>query len=72
MPEVAQGLDSPDAERALKAMKAFAADPKHADIEGLFVSGEVATLKLVEVIDGRKAYSSKKLRKVGDAWLVAP
>jgi hypothetical protein len=72
VPEAAKALDSPDAERAMKAMKMFAANPKGADIEGLFVIGDTAKVKLVELVDGRKSYTSKNLRRVGDVWLVAP
>jgi hypothetical protein len=72
VPEVAQALDSPEADRAMKAMKAFAADPKRTDIEGLFISGDTAKVKLAELTDGRKAYTSKNLRRVGENWFVVP
>lgn len=72
VPEAAQALDSPDAERAMKAMKAFAVDPKNAEIEGLFIDGSTARAKIVEVVQGSKSFSSVKFRRVGGAWFVVP
>ncbi len=72
VPDAAQALESPDAERAMKAMKAFAVDPKNAEIEGLFIDGSTARAKVVEVVQGSKSFSSVKFRRVGDAWFVAP
>lgn len=65
-------LEGKDAAENLKMIKMMSPDPKKVEFESLVVNGNVSKIKLVERRKEVTETSGFELRRVGDAWLVAP
>ncbi len=64
-------LEGPQSASILKSLKSEP-DPKTAQLESLVVDGNVAKIKVVQRFKDGTETSNYELRRVGDAWLVAP
>jgi hypothetical protein len=69
---VAESVKELDDPQNMKMLKATSPDPKTAQLESLVINGNVAKVKIVERRKDVVETSGFELRKVGDAWLVAP
>jgi hypothetical protein len=72
VPESLKELEGPQAAENMKFLKLSSPDPKTAEFESLIINGNVAKAKIVERRKDVVETSGYDLKKVGDAWRVAP
>ena len=65
-------LEGKDAAENMKMIKMMSPDPKKVEFESLVVNGNVSKIKLVERRKDATETSGYEMRRVGEAWLVAP
>jgi hypothetical protein len=69
--ETVKELEGPQSASILKSLKSEP-DPKTAQLESLVVDGNVAKIKVVQRFKDGAETSNYEVRRVGNAWLVAP